>query len=199
MQKIEFLELLRSIYAYCLEHWLYIVLPIGGYLVLWLIASSKRGIGNWWLKRRQGRNRILIVDDEEFAFARPLEEAGYKIRLENDIDRPLLGEILEGKYFLVMLDIKGVGKTLGFEDSLGLLEHIKDKRPSQKVILFSCNDYNLREARIIELADAKIDKLESLKEFENAIEKFYLEGFEKSYRVINLLPKFLKFGRHITD
>jgi len=103
------------------------------------------------------RARILVVDDDETSF--PLElirNEGYCIDYWPKVKG--LKELEEGFYDIVILDIGGVAGEFTKEDGLGIIEHIKKQNPSQIVVAFSGQSFDLSKNRFWEMADDSLCK-----------------------------------------
>jgi CheY-like chemotaxis protein len=96
------------------------------------------------------RARLLVIDDQEFAYERLFERDGYNLTKWKDIEN--LEPLENGEYDVILLDIQGVGKQYSEEQGLGILRHIRKSNPTQIVIAYSGDDYKLD----INLADQYI-------------------------------------------
>lgn len=103
------------------------------------------------------RTRIVVIDDDPNSFPiEILKKEGYAIDYWEDVEE--LSKLEEGAYDIIFLDIQGVGKDYSDEEGLGILEHLKNKNPSQIVVAFSCHSFDLSKNRFWKLADDSLCK-----------------------------------------
>jgi CheY-like chemotaxis protein len=132
------------------------------------------------------RARILVIDDNDFAYEQLFTRDGYTIEKWDDIENL---EKLENNYFdLILLDIQGVGQNESEEEGFGILKHIRSKSPAQIVIAFSNSDWSLKYQGFFDLADRKLAKSQDYVEFKRTVDdllalrfnhSFYIEKIEK--------------------
>lgn len=138
------------------------------------------------------RAKILVIDDNDFAYAPLFSRDGYTIEKWDDIENL---EKLENNYYdLILLDIQGVGQNESEEEGFGILKHIRAKSPAQIVIAFSNADWSLKYQGFFDLADKKLAKNQDYVEFKRTVDdlltlrfnhNFYLDKIE---RIQNLSP-----------
>lgn len=138
------------------------------------------------LEEIKKRAKILVIDDNEFAYAPLFKRDGYTIEKWDDVENL---EQLENNYFdLILLDIQGVGQSESEEEGFGILKHIREKSPAQIVIAFSNADWSLKYQGFFDLADIKLAKSQDYVEFKRVVDNlltqrfspnFYLEKIEK--------------------
>ena len=103
------------------------------------------------------RTRILVIDDDESSFPfKQLKDEGYAIDHWPKVQS--LTQLEQGTYDIVVLDIHGVGQEYSADDGLGILEHIKERNPSQLVVAFSGHTFDLAKNRFFRLADDVLGK-----------------------------------------
>lgn len=103
------------------------------------------------------RARILVIDDEECSFPFDLlRKEGYSIDHWTEVKN--LRDLEEGLYDIIILDITGVAKKYDKNDGLGILEHLKDVNPSQIIVAFSGQTFDLSKNRFWKLADDALAK-----------------------------------------
>ena len=109
------------------------------------------------LEELRKRARILVVDDDENSFpVELLKKEGYAIDYWPKIES--LSKLERGDYDIIILDIGGVAKEYSSEDGLGVLEHLKEVNPSQIVVAFSGQSFDLSKNRFWQLADDSLSK-----------------------------------------
>jgi CheY-like chemotaxis protein len=113
---------------------------------MWLLERFRRSGRLKWpqptIDEIRKRARILVIDDQEFPYAKLFERDGYSIKKWDDVDN--LTELEQGDHDLILLDLQGVGKAESAEEGLGILKHIRTRRPAQIIIAYSNADWPLR-------------------------------------------------------
>lgn len=138
------------------------------------------------------RAKILVIDDNDFAYAPLFSRDGYTIEKWDDIESL---EKLENNYFdLILLDMQGVGQNESEEEGFGILKHIRAKSPAQIVIAFSNADWSLKYQGFFDLADRKLAKSQDYVEFKRTVDDLLIKRFnhnfyiEKIEKIQNLSP-----------
>jgi CheY-like chemotaxis protein len=109
------------------------------------------------LEELRKRARILVVDDDENSFpVELLKKEGYAIDYWPKIES--LSKLERGDYDIIILDIGGVAKEYSSEDGLGVLEHLKEVNPSQIVVAFSGQSFDLSKNRFWQLVPFPLNK-----------------------------------------
>ena len=99
--------------------------------------------------------RILVIDDNEFAAEKYLKTSGYQIDHKYDIDTIKDVE----PYEIIMCDISGVGKNLGFEkEGAFIIREIHENYPNKIVIAYTSYTYNAEYNQYFALADSVVTK-----------------------------------------
>ncbi|EJL6503478.1 response regulator transcription factor, partial [Vibrio cholerae] len=74
---------------------------------------------------------------------------------------------------ILFIDVQGVGVSLGFKDEgLGLVEAIKEKYPSKKVIIYSVVSQGDRFHNAFNVCDGQLSKDADPYQFQRILEKF---------------------------
>lgn len=127
------------------------------------------------------RAKILVIDDNEFAYAPLFSRDGYTIEKWDDVENL---ERLENNYYdLVLLDIQGVGRNESEEEGFGILKHIRAKSPAQIVIAFSNADWSLKYQDFFDLADRKLAKSQDYVEFKRTVDDLLTQRFNTSFYI----------------
>jgi len=109
------------------------------------------------LEELRKRTRILVIDDDESSFPfELLKKEGYSIDYWPKVEN--LSKLEEGFFDIIILDIQGVAQNYSREDGLGILEHIKQRNPSQVVVAFSGQSFDLSKNRFWKMADDSLSK-----------------------------------------
>lgn len=100
-------------------------------------------------KLRQHVN-ILVIDDNEFIPEKYLKANGYQIQHKLDIDTIKDVE----PYDIIMCDISGVGKKLGYEkEGAFIIREVHANYPNKRIIAYSSNTYNASYNQYFSMAD----------------------------------------------
>lgn len=161
--------------------------------------------------------KILVIDNDPNSF--PLEffrREGYTIDYWELVES--LERLDSGSWDILILDIGDVAKHLTPDDGLGVLEHIKRYNPSQLVIAFSGQSFDLSKNRFFKLADDTLWKPVNSVKCKETIDQLLTEKFnvlhywngvknvlkedgvddKKIYQVEARLLKSLKSGKKVS-
>lgn len=93
---------------------------------------------------------ILVIDDNEFVPERFLRANGYQMQHKIDIDT--IKDV--APYDIIMCDISGVGKKLGFErEGAFIIREIHANYPNKRIIAYSSNTYDASYNQFFSMAD----------------------------------------------
>jgi CheY-like chemotaxis protein len=122
-----------------------------------LFTQSIRRLRRAPFNELKKRARILVIDDEECSFPfELLRKEDYAIDHWPEVRD--LRTLEDGIYDIIILDIKGVARDYDRNDGLGILEHLKKVNPSQIIIAFSGQSFDLSKNRFWKLADDALAK-----------------------------------------
>lgn len=102
------------------------------------------------------RARLLVIDDGEFPFEKLFTRDGYNVKKWDRIEN--LGELENGNFDLILLDLMGVGSEESLTDGLGLIEHLKERNPSEIVVAYSNSEFSVDAQPFFAQADAVLHK-----------------------------------------
>ncbi len=103
------------------------------------------------------RTRIVVIDDDPDSFpVALLRKEGYAIDQWDKVET--MSDLTDGLFDIIFLDIHGVAEHLSEQDGLGIIEHIKNREPSQIVVAFSGDSYDLSKNRFFAMADDTLAK-----------------------------------------
>ncbi len=93
---------------------------------------------------------ILVIDDNDFSAEQYLKANGYQIDHKNDIES--IKEV--EPYEIIMCDISGVGKKLGYEkEGAFIIREIHSNYPNKQIIAYTSFTYNADYNQFFSLAD----------------------------------------------
>jgi len=126
---------------------------------MWLFKSNKLESLSILVDFQDAKRlaKILVIDDDPNAF--PLEQMtneGYHVEYWEKVRS--ISPLEQNEFDIIILDIAGVAKEFSEDDGLGILETIKANNPSQLVIAFSGESFNLGKNRFWEMADGVLCK-----------------------------------------
>jgi len=103
------------------------------------------------------RAKIIVIDDDPESFpCNLLRREGYSIESWQKVES--LSRLEKGDFDIIILDIGGVAGEYAQNDGLGVLEHLKKYNPSQIIVAFSGQAFDLGKARFWKMADDSLSK-----------------------------------------
>ena len=104
--------------------------------------------------------KIVVVDDDKNSFPVELmKESGYSIDYFKKVDHNLLERLEHGSYDIIILDIMGIcDEKLSLNDGVSILERIKKINPSQVVVAFSGQMFDVEKSKFWRIADDSLKK-----------------------------------------
>jgi CheY-like chemotaxis protein len=103
------------------------------------------------------RAKIIVIDDDPNSFPCDiLRKEGYTIECWEKVES--LSRLERGDFDIIILDIGGVASHYSPQDGLGVLEHLKNYNPSQIVVAFSGQTFDLGKTRFWKMADDSLSK-----------------------------------------
>ncbi|MCD7984838.1 MAG: hypothetical protein LUG19_11410 [Desulfovibrio sp.] len=163
-------------------------------ITLYFVFNAEKMVAAKIQKLRREK-KILLVDDKHFPYFDELA-VSYNIEKEKDLDAEKMEQILDGVYSIILLDIKGVGKKLKIHnEGFGIIEYIKNQKPSQKIIVFSDEEWGLQHQDILERADKRFAKTKGLLSFKSAIDDMLLGNSMELLSKLAALMRVLKIWK----
>lgn len=143
------------------------------------------------LSELRKRARILVVDDDASAFPhRLLQKEGYNVTYWQKVEN--LRDLENGEYDIIVLDIYDIAAPdVSATGGLGVLSHIKKYNPSQIVIAYSGQKYDLKHADFWNIADDYLGKPSSLLDCKQKIDGLLEKKFTANYYA-DVLRKLLR-------
>ena len=119
--------------------------------------------------------RILVIDDEEVFPIKQMEAEGYDVTYWEKVKN--LRQLETGVFEIIVLDIGNIAKDYSPDDGLGILVHIKKYNPTQLVIAFSGNSFDLSKQKFWKLADEFIAKPTNFLTCKEKIDSLLISNF----------------------
>lgn len=133
--------------------------------------------------------RILIIDDNDFYAEGFLRANGYQITHKNDIDNIADVE----PYEIIMCDIAGVGKKLGYEkEGAFIIREIHANFPSKQIIAYTSYTYDAAYNQFFSLADFVAKKDLSIDDWIGVLDEQIMQS-------INPVHRWTKIRDHLLD
>lgn len=124
------------------------------------------------LKRR---SRILVIDDERPELIDDLQRASFAVDYQPDINKQNLVVLDQPLYDLILLDFGNVGTSLGSDQGLTLLRHIKRVNPATIVLAYTSKALVADHADFFRVADGVLAKdagiAESMEKIEESLQR----------------------------
>jgi len=109
------------------------------------------------LEEIRKRAKIIVIDDDPHSFpCELLRKEGYTIESWQKVES--LSRLEKGDFDIIILDIGGVAGEYSPQDGLGVLEHLKKYNPSQIIVAFSGQTFDLGKTRFWKMADDSLSK-----------------------------------------
>jgi DNA-binding response OmpR family regulator len=109
------------------------------------------------LEEIRKRAKIIVIDDDPNSFpCELLRKEGYTIECWQKVES--LSRLEKGDFDIIILDIGGVASEYSPQDGLGVLEHLKNYNPSQIIVAFSGQTFDLGKTRFWKMADDSLSK-----------------------------------------
>ena len=110
--------------------------------------------------------KIIVLDDDEFAFLESLQKSEFRIERRPDIQA--LSDVAE--YDIILCDIRGVGKFLESQyEGAYLVKKLKEKYPKKIIISYTAGDYSADYQKFLGFADAIVPKGTSLEDWDSLL------------------------------
>lgn len=122
---------------------------------------------------------MLVIDDQEFPYRKLFQRDGYTVEKWNDVKN--LTDIETGRYDLILLDLKGVGRKESSDEGLGLLKHIRSSCPAQLVVAYSNSEFPVDAQPFFRMADEVLPKTADYAEFKRTVDALLDERFSLGF------------------
>ena len=132
--------------------------------------------------------RVLFIDDRKPNLVQDLANEGWRVRYLSDLDKFDNTELLDSH--ILCLDIVGVGKKLRYSDGMGLVEGLKDRYPSKRVLLYSSVRRHDIFDDAIDLVDARVYKDGQPYQFIRTVEQLALQAFDWEHCVETIYQRY---------
>jgi DNA-binding NarL/FixJ family response regulator len=121
------------------------------------------------------RSRLLVIDDERPDLVDDLQHSGFAVDYVADVNKQNFGVLDRPTYDAILLDFGNVGTTVGPDQGLTLLRHIKRVNPATVVLAYTSKALVADQADFFRLADGVLAKdagiAESMEKIEETLRK----------------------------
>lgn len=122
------------------------------------------------------RAKIVVIDDDKNAFpTKALQSEGFTIEYWPKVQS--LTRLEQGDFDIIVLDIKGIAGKITELDGFGILQRIKKVNPSQIVIAFSGETFDIGKTQFFKLADDVLAKPVDTLKCKQVLDDLILEKF----------------------
>ena len=128
------------------------------------------------------KSRILFIDDERPDLIEDLKKVRFSVDYESDITKDNIQLLEDPVHDLFIVDFAGVGGTLGKEQGLSILRHIKRVNPASVTMAYTSKSIRPEYSDFYLKADAVLQKDAGIQESTEKIES----ALRLSYRVDRL-------------
>ena len=106
------------------------------------------------------RIKIVVVDDDEASFPyKLLSSSGYTIEWWPNVDERGLERLEKGQFDIIILDLNDIAtQSISSTDGIGILERLKEVNPTQIIVAFSGQSYDIEKTHFFLTADDTLSK-----------------------------------------
>lgn len=132
------------------------------------------------LEEVRKRARLLVIDDHEVPFLDLFERDGYHIERWIKIEN--ISQLTDSHFDVILLDLHGVGlRESPTLQGLGVLEHIKQRSPTQLVVAYSAQSWSPTFRDFFAMADAVLDKGDEYLKFKETVDSLVLRRYSAGF------------------
>lgn len=124
------------------------------------------------IRKARSANRILIIDDKQFAYFKILKEK-YEYRLTHIIDLEQVS--LANEYEIVLCDMHGVGSALGGKSGGDVIIELRKAYPLKLLVAYTGHAFKAEYNRYYSMADDVVDKDIELSEWVEKLDSYLLQ------------------------
>jgi CheY-like chemotaxis protein len=128
------------------------------------------------------RSRLLVIDDQRPDLIDDLTRSGFAVDYLPDVSRENLNALDHPLYDLILLDFGNVGTTIGSDQGLTILRHIKRVNPAIIVLAYTSKALIADHADFYRIADGVLAKDAGIADSMERIE----EGLQKAHSLENI-------------
>lgn len=134
--------------------------------------------------------RVLFVDDEVLEISNALKREGYDVEHWRDVEN--LDQLCDGRYQVILLDVRGIGEKYG-GNGLDVLKYVANHNPLVYTCIFSAKPFTGEEAETIrKYAGRSITKDCTLYELIEILETYASSLNEK--KILGILESKFRLG-----
>ncbi|HVQ90569.1 MAG TPA: hypothetical protein VMU51_06005 [Mycobacteriales bacterium] len=129
--------------------------------------------------------RLLVIDDQTFTPQRLFTRDGYHVERWSKVEN--VSQLTDDHFDLILLDLHGVGLSESPErQGLGILQHVKQTNPTQLVIAYSAQPWNITNRDYFALADAVFEKGDDYLAYKKKVDDLLLRRYSVGYFIAKM-------------
>jgi CheY-like chemotaxis protein len=119
------------------------------------------------------RIKIVVIDDDEASFPyQLLRLSGYTIEWWSNVDDRGLERLEKSQFDIIILDLNDIASPeISSSDGIGILERIKEVNPTQIIVAFSGQEYDIEKTQFFLMADDTLKKPVDIVKAKNLIDR----------------------------
>jgi DNA-binding response OmpR family regulator len=142
------------------------------------------------------RIKIVVIDDEQASFPyQLLSTSGYTIEWWDKVDDRGLDRLEKNQFDIIILDLNDIAApTISSTDGIGILKRLKDVNPSQIIVAFSGQTYDIEKTQFFHTADDTLSKPVDFVKAKNLIDRIIDQKITLGYFWLSMNNYLLKEG-----
>lgn len=135
------------------------------------------------LEEIRKRIKVVVIDDDEASFPfYLLQQSGYTIEWWGKVDDRGLERLERGQFDIIILDLNDIAQPdISSTDGIGILERIKEVNPSQIIVAFSGQEYDIEKTHFFQMADDTLKKPVDIVKAKNLIDRIIDQKINITY------------------
>jgi CheY-like chemotaxis protein len=129
------------------------------------------------------RIKIVVIDDDEASFPyQLLRSSGYTIEWWEKVDDRGLERLERNQFDIIILDLNDIASPdISSTDGIGILERLKEVNPTQIIVAFSGQAYDIEKTQFFVTADDTLSKPVDFVKAKNLIDRIIDQKITISY------------------
>jgi DNA-binding response OmpR family regulator len=142
------------------------------------------------------RIKIVVIDDDEASFPyQLLRSSGYTIEWWDKVDDRGLERLERNQFDIIILDLNDIATpSISSTDGIGILERLKEVNPTQIIVAFSGQEYDIEKTHFFVTADDTLSKPVDFVKAKNLIDRIIEQKITISYFWISINSYLVKEG-----
>ena len=129
--------------------------------------------------------KVVVIDDQSFPAERLFKRDGYHIERWSKVEN--VSQLTDSHFDIILLDLHGVGLQESPErQGLGILQHVKQRNPTQLVVAYSAQPWNISNRDYFALADGVLEKGSDYLIFKETVDELLLRRYSVGYFIYKM-------------